>query len=436
MESVTWNKTPLFRLVFAAILGVGTAVAPLVLLGFGLIQFNIIRLVGEENVTAVYGMVAGIGGLSIVFLGPLGGVIADKTRLKFGRRRFWMIAGSIGGALSMLLLTYAPSIPVLVVGFCLVQFFYGMVSLSCFAIVPEQVEPEKFGRVSGLIGAAAPAFVMSGQMIMGVFADSTVQQKLFTIAIVQLIGGIAAALLVKDNYFAGTVKDVQNTPIWKRLQNFYPSYKKHPTFTWALLTKLFINVSNAGLSLLTLFYIARFHLGEADIFKLMAYTAPSIMLMVVAGILGGFLSDKVKKQKPFVMGAALVTGVCLVAFAFSKDITWVIVGNFIFNFGFGMYGAVDNALVNRILPSKQDAGKDLSIMNTTTQLASSLVNFVAPAVIALGVAWFGGDGYTLFFLILAGFSVLSALAVIPIPEMGEPIIGSEDSEEISHEKIG
>lgn len=72
MESVTWNKTPLFRLVFAAILGVGTAVAPLVLLGFGLIQFNIIRLVGEENVTAVYGMVAGIGGLAIVFLGPLG----------------------------------------------------------------------------------------------------------------------------------------------------------------------------------------------------------------------------------------------------------------------------------------------------------------------------------------------------------------------------
>lgn len=30
-------------------------------------------------------------------MGPLGGVIADKTRIKFGRRRFWMIAGSIGG---------------------------------------------------------------------------------------------------------------------------------------------------------------------------------------------------------------------------------------------------------------------------------------------------------------------------------------------------
>ena len=94
------------------------------------------------------------------------------------------------------------------------------------------------------------------------------------------------------------------------------------------------------------------------------------------------------------------------------------VGNFVFNFGFGMYGAVDNALVNRILPSLEDAGKDIAIMNATTQLASSLVNFVAPMFIALGVRLFGGDGYTFFFLILAGFSVLSALVVIPIPEVG------------------
>ncbi|MGV3508598.1 MAG: MFS transporter, partial [Sphingobacteriaceae bacterium] len=102
------------------------------------------------------------------------------------RRRFWMIAGSIGGALSMLALTFASSIPVFIIALCLTNFFYGMVSLSCYAIVPEQVEPEKFGRVSGLIGAAAPAFVMTGQMIMGAFAKSTLEEKMITMIIVQL----------------------------------------------------------------------------------------------------------------------------------------------------------------------------------------------------------------------------------------------------------
>jgi hypothetical protein len=56
-------------------------------------------------------------------------------------------------------------------------------------------------------------------------------------------------------------------------------------------------------------------------------------------------------------------------------------------------------------------------MNTTTNIASTLVNFAAPALIALGVSMFGGDGYTSFLLVLAT-SVLSAIFVLPIPEMG------------------
>jgi MFS family permease len=418
MNNAVSNKTPFIRLIVAAMLGVGPSIAPLVLLSFGLSTFIVIRIVGQEHATAAFATATGISGIAVVIFGLLSGVIADKTRLKMGRRRFWIIAGSMGGALSMLALTFATSIPVFIITMCLVNFFYGMVSLSCYAIVPEQVEPEKYGRVAGLIGAAAPAFVMTGQMIMGAFAESTLEQKMISIIIVQLIGGFLAALLIKDNSFAITTTNEKKS---LGTRGFYPSFKQHPSYTWALLTKLFINFSNAGMGMLTLFYITRFHLGEADIFKIMGLTAPAIMLMVAAGILGGFLSDKVKKQKPFVMGAALITGLCLIAFAFSTNITWVIVGNFIFNFGFGMYNAVDNALVNRILPSIENAAKDISIMNTTTSLSSTLVNFAAPSIIALGVSLFGGDGYTLFFLVLAAFSILSAVVVLPIPEMDSKV---------------
>lgn len=421
MENHKWEKTPFVRLLVGALIGIGTSIAPLVLLMFGLIQFNIIRLVGPENVTAVFGTVAGIAGLAVVILGPLGGVIADKTTVKMGRRRFWMVAGSIGGAASMMTLAYAPSISILILGYILVQFFYGMVTLSCYAVVPEQVEPEKFGRISGAFGAAAPLFIMGGSIIMGIFAAVPVQGKLTAIAIVQIIGGLVAALLIKDTRFEGKKSDGNKKAFGSGFKNFYPSVKKYPSYTWALLTKLFVNVTNAGLSVLTLFYIARFHLSEADIFELNAYQSLSLVLMIGAGLIGGFLSDKLRKQKIFVMVAALITGVCLITFAFAPSIIWCIIGNFAFNFGYGMYGAVDNALVNRILPSKEDAGKDIAIMNTTTQLATALVNFAAPLCIALGVKLMGDDGYTFFFLILAGFSILSALVVIPIPEVGQSV---------------
>ena len=111
----------------------------------------------------------------------------------------------------------------------------------------------------------------------------------------------------------------------------------------------------------------------------------------------------------------------MIAFAFAHNIMLVVIANFIFNFGYGMYNAVDNALINRILPSKENYAKDISIMNVTTQLSSSLVNFIAPTVIAFGAAFYGDDGYTFFFLVLAAFSVVSALAVFPIPEIGQPL---------------
>jgi len=284
------------------------------------------------------------------------------------------------------------------------------------------------------MGAAGPAFVMSGSIVLGIFADIPVQQKILAIAIIQLVCGIACALLIKDNQFLGNESSENKKSFSQGFKNFYPSFKRYPEYTWALLTKLFIYITNAGTTLLTLFYIARFHLGEAEIFKLNAYMAPAIMLMVFSGIIGGFLSDKIKKQKPFVIGSALVLGVCLIVFAFSGNVTLVIIGNFVFNFGFGMYGAVDNALVNRILPSKENAGKDIAIMNTTTNLSTAIVNFVAPFFIALGAKLLGDDGYTFFFLILAGFSMLSALVVIPIPEVGQEK-GDKNKNEVKSEIV-
>jgi MFS family permease len=416
-----WTKTSYIKLIIAAFLGVGTSIGATVILNFGLIQFNIIRLVGPERVTEVFGIASGISSLVVVVLAVMGGAIADKTRLKFGRRRFWMVAGSIGGALSMLAFAYASSIPTLVISWCLLQSFYSMVSLSCFAIVAEQVEPAKFGRASGLIGAAFPAFVMIGQLLMGAFANSSVQSKLIAIIIVQLICGVTAAFLVKDNNFTLPVTVKKKGVFWREIRTFYPSFKRYPSFTWALLTKIFIQVSNAGLSLMTLFYIARFNFSEERIFEINGSTSPSIIAMVFAGLIGGYLSDKVKKQKPFVIGAALLLAVCWTIFAFSFNLVWIILANFVLNFGFGMYSAVDNALVNRILPSKETAGKDLSIINNSAPLANSLVNFAAPSLIALGINWFGGDGYVFFFLVLAVSAIFSALAVIPIPEIGAPI---------------
>lgn len=417
MDKINWQKTPFWRLMVALLPGVGLAIAAQVLLLFGLIQFKLMGIVGADAVTAVFGTAAGISCLVIAVITPLTGVLADHTHARIGRRRFWVVAGSIGGFASMMVLARAESLAVLVTAWCVAQIFYGLVALSFYAMIPEQVGEDRFGRASGIMSAAGPVFVMLGTVLMGVFADTPVEQKITVVAIVQLIFGSLSVLLVKDTYISAaslaamTGRQGGQSVDWRHI---YPSVHRYPAYTWALLTKLFIYLTNAGLTMLTLFYVTRFHLSETEVFEIGSYTGASILLTVLAGLLGGWLSDRVGRQKPFVMGAAMITGACLIVFAFAGNVWTVVAGYFVFNFGFGLYSAVDNALVNRILPSRENAGKDISIMSITTNISSSLVTFVAPMLIALGTDLMGDDGYTLFFLVLSVCAILSFLCVIPI----------------------
>ena len=417
MENNVQQRTPFLRLVIASFICLFTSIPAFVLVMAGIVQFSIIRLVGPENMTAVFGLAGGISGLVIVVLNPIGGFLADRTTFKFGRRRTWILIGSICGGLSMVMLAYAPSVPVLILSYCLIQFFYGMVTLSAFSLVPEQIEPSKFGKVSGILGSASALGIMIGFALVGAFAEASIIQKVTAIALVQLVASIIAVALLKDNPYQKNTTTKNKINFIQGLKTFYPSPKKYPNFTWTVFTKLLMSMANTSLNIMSIFYIARFGLSETEIFRLNGITGSAALVMAGAGILGGFLSDKIKKQKVFVIASAIFSGICLVAFTY--NITLIIVGTFLFNFAYGMFNAVENALVNRVLPSKKDAGKDIAIMNTTTQLASAIVSFVTPILISLGTSLMGGDGYTLYFIVLASTTVLAAVTVIPIPEIGK-----------------
>lgn len=418
MENNTQQKTPFLTLIIVASIILFVSLPAIVLVNAGLIQFTIIKLVGPQNVTAMYSLAAGISGVAIVVLNPIGGSLADKTRFKFGRRKTWIVGGSIFGGLSMIGIAYAPSIPLLILAYICMQFFYGMVFLSCYSMVPEQVDPGKFGKISGIFGAAGPLGIMVGFMLVGAYAEVPVEKKLIVIAGIQLVTAIVSALFLKDSCYQGDKSNKQKKNLIKVLKTFYPSVKKYPNYTWALLTKLLMAMANSSLNIMTLYYIARFQLGEVEIMKLNATTSSAILCMVGSGVLGGFLSDKLKKQKIFVIGSALLSGACLVGFGFTRSIPLVIAATFIFNFVYGIFGAVDNALVNRVLPSKEDTGKDIAIINTTTQLGHAIVAFITPVTLSIGTYLMGGDGYTFYFIVLAMTTVLGALTVLPIPEIG------------------
>jgi len=131
-------------------------------------------------------------------------------------------------------------------------------------------------------------------------------------------------------------------------------------------------------------------------------------MVVTASLIGGKLSDRTGRRKIFVLTAAIVYGLALFAIAIASDFNGFLVGMAIGGLGFGMYVAVDLALVADLLP-EQDNAKDLGVMNIAGALPFSIGPAIAPAVLAIG-----GGSYTGLYGVAGMSALMAAVAILPV----------------------
>jgi MFS family permease len=131
--------------------------------------------------------------------------------------------------------------------------------------------------------------------------------------------------------------------------------------------------------------------------------------VVVASLAGGWLSDRTGRRKVFVCAASFVFGLALLFIALASSFNGFVVGMAIGGLGFGLYTAVDLALVADVLPDPSSAAKDLGVMNIAGALPSSVAPAVAPAILAVG-----GGSYSVLYAVAGACAVLGAGAILRV----------------------
>lgn len=391
--------------------GIGLSITPPVLLMYGLGQFKISALVGTALATSWFGYCTAIVSVIMIGLGPGSGWIADRLYRRVGSRRHCMLIGSVLGALVLPVFALSPNLPSLILCWLAVQFCYGLVAASGFALVAVAVDRQTQGKVYGVIGMAIPLCAMvSSVLVMGVFAASPMVTKLLLVAALQ---GVSIALIV------WRVPELAYQPpagsiLLKTWHHFYPAFQQYPDFTWLLCSKLCLNTAIAGLKMMPLFYVARLHLNEQQVYELNAVTAVGTLFLILASLLSGYLCDRFGDIRRLNLLAPVIIALAFAFFSVADNTRGVVIASCVLSFGIGITGAAGNLLVNRVLPSFEHYAKDTALLNASVHIGATLIGLLAPSLILWGTDW-GADGYGFFFALLAGVALLASLFIACIP---------------------
>jgi MFS family permease len=364
-------------------------------------------VVGAGQAATSLALVTGAGSLLAMVANPVFGKLSDRTASPLGMRRPWMLVGLGGGSLGILVVALAPTIPVVLVGWCLAQLFFNALLAVQAAVLPDQVPASQRGLVSGVLGVCLPIASVTGTFLVQLFTGSQLAMFLAPCA----FGGIFILL------FAFTLDDRRLTaatkPAWSLRElasTFYVSPRKHPDFAWVFVSRFLFVLAYAFLTTYQAYYLlSQIGSVKADVPRqIFLGTLTQSLVLVAASLIAGRLSDRTGRRKIFVVTAATVYGLAMFTVAVASDFNGFLVGVAISGLGFGTYMAVDLALVADVLPGDAHA-KDLGVLNIANALPFSVAPALAPAILAVG-----GGSYGLMYAVAGLCAVLAAGAILPV----------------------
>jgi MFS family permease len=360
------------------------------------------------------GYITGSGALVVMLTGPFLGVLSDRTRSRLGRRRPWMIGGTALGMISLVVMAEAPSVWVLGLGWILAQLGWGQVLGNLQISTADRLPEEQRGKVAGLSGFAQQIGPVLGVALAGGLAGDNL--------LLFLIPGVIGAVLVALFVIFVAERDSRSmdlgAPLTARavVTKYLYNPRAYPDYSWNWLGRFLFYV---GLTLNTtftaFFFAARLDVTVQEVAGLIAALGGVGVLATAAGAIGGgFLSDRLRRRRVFVLASGTVFAVGAALMAVAPGIVLLFTGSLICSIGIGGFAAVDQALLLDVLPEREtDAGRFMSITGFATSIPQAFGPFIAPLFLAVGSA--GGEkNYTLLYLVAAACTVAGGLVVLRI----------------------
>jgi len=396
---------------FAAQFGLFVALLTPVLLSM---QLKVQELAPDSSAELIAAVLP-FGALGALIANPLAGQLSDRTRSRWGRRRPWLIGGIVVFLLALVIVAFAQDQLTLTLGWVLSQVSANAVLAALVASFADNVPEFQRGKGSSIIAIAQNTAILTGTYA-SVLLVGNLPVLFIAPGILAVIAIVWYAIVARDEVPEYTIKPLT---FFSLIGSFWTNPFKNPDFGFAWWSRFLITLGSFMFTTFRLLYMQQ-HLGltvqDATLAVANGVLIYTVALLISAAV-SGWLSDKLGRRKIFVGGSTALTAVGLVVLAQANDLSHFYWAELLLGFAYGIYVAVDNALIVDVLPNPERPGKDLGVINIANALPQSVASPLALIFLTMGIS--AGDEYNYQAMLWAagGITLIGALVIIPIKKV-------------------
>jgi len=345
----------------------------------------------------------------LLLVQPTVGAISDYTISRWGRRKPYIVIGTVLDVIFITGLVTSQTYVSVVAFLALLQFSSNFAQGPFQGYVPDLVPHPQVGLASALMGAMMTLGFVAGNFVIATgYRNGDFVLPMVVLGLVELATGIVTVVTVRE----GMAAKPRNGRSWVSIGRsaWGLDILRERSFVLLCISRLlFLAGTNVLLGYYILFLTRTLGFGDAEKeLWVPVVTGTVAVFTVVATIPSGILSTRVGR-KPMIYLAAAVGTAGLATIGAAPGIEVVLVGATLVGVASGTFLAVDWALMTDIIP-KASSGRFMGISNLAVALAGPTAGFVAGPLIDLvgGVAETGEGPRAAY---LAG-SLLFAVSVV------------------------
>lgn len=367
-------------------------------------QFMLAKIsaqVAPADKVQVTSFLIGEAALVILVSVPVIGVLSDRTRNRFGRRRTWALGGFITAAVPFALVGLQTSWPVIAVLVFVISLGQAAILVALSAMIADQVPRLQRGRASAAMGVPQ-VIALAGGMVLVTMLVTSVPGSWAVVAVLAVLSCLPFLLRFREPEppaRVGALRDGLRHAI------SLPRPRHYPGYYWAMTSRVLIHAGNLVGTTYLLFFLSDV-IGSPDPDESLLVLI--LIYLVASGVttwLGGVLSDRWNRRRVFIALAAALQGAAALLLAFVPTWDATMVAAVLLGLGFGMFLSVDQALITDLLPDPTTRARDLGLINSAQHIP------IAPMIgaLVLGIA-----GYQALYAVAAVIIITGGLAVYRI----------------------